>query len=177
VIVSLLFACGSPTVTHDAETHEAAPSEPVAAAPVEAAAPVAAAAPGAQDPDWKYFGAPFALASALPASTVLAAPEQHAGKPLRMTGELTEVCQKMGCWAVVADDAGHQVRILMKDHTFGIDKDTAGRACDVEGELVKKQVDPEQVAHYESEGSKNAPETGKTEVYEFVAASVAVKRT
>jgi hypothetical protein len=133
----------------------------------DAAAPAPAAAP-------KHFGAPFAVATALPASTVLSDPAAHASAPVRVTGELTEVCQKMGCWAVLRDDAGHSVRVTMKDHAFGIDKDAAGKTCEVEGTLVNKAVDPAQVEHFESEGSKNPPEKGKTEAWELVATSVAI---
>ena len=69
------------------------------------------------------------------------------------------------------------MRVTMKDHAFGIDKDTKGRRCDIEGELVKKAVDPEQVEHFKSEGSKTNPEEGKTEAWELVATSVAVSRS
>ena len=157
------FACGTPEAV-----------APEAAAPAAAATEAAATeATG----DWKHFGAPFTIAEATPASAVFADPTPLAGKVVRVEGELTEVCQKMGCWAVVRDDAGHAVRITMKDHAFGIDKDMAGRGCDVEGELVKKTVDPERVEHFESEGSKNPPEAGKTEAWELVATSVAVARS
>jgi hypothetical protein len=152
--------------------------EPVEAAEVVTVeAPAAPAAPTAADADWKHFGAPFAVTEALPASAVLPDPSAHAGKPVRVKGELAEVCQKMGCWAVVRDDQGHSMRITMKDHAFGIDKDTAGRACDVEGELVKKAVDPKQLEHFASEGAKEHPEAGKTEAWEIVATTVAVSRS
>jgi Domain of unknown function (DUF4920) len=127
--------------------------------------------------DWKHYGAPFQLASAVPAAQVLANPGAYTANPVRVTGQLTEVCQSMGCWAVVRDDQGRTVRVTMKDHDFGIDKAGAGRACDIEGTLVKKAVDPKTVEHYASEGSKNAPEAGKTEVYEIVATGVSVSRS
>jgi hypothetical protein len=130
----------------------------------------------AEKTDWKYFGAPFAVTEVVPASTVMADPASYAGKPVRMEGELTEVCQKAGCWAVVRDDAGHSMRITMKDHSFGIDKDTQGRSCQVEGELVKKAVDPDKLAHFAEEGAKEHPEAGKTEAWELVASGVAVAR-
>jgi hypothetical protein len=125
---------------------------------------------------WKTFGAPFTVERAVPASAVLTDPAAHAGHPVRLEGELTEVCQKAGCWAVVRDDEGRVLRVTMKDHAFGIDKDTAGRRCDVEGELVSKPVDPERLAHLASEGSANAPEAGKAEAWELVASAVAVAR-
>ena len=145
-----------------------------ASAPVEQAA--TPEAPTTDDAAWKYFGAPFSVATALPASAVLDDPAKHADKPVRMTGELAEVCQKMGCWAVVRDDAGHSVRITMKDHAFGIDKDAMGKACEVEGELVAKKVDPKQLEHYAEEGATEHPEAGKDVAWSLVASSVAVAR-
>jgi len=128
------------------------------------------------DATWKYFGEPFTVATSVPASTVLADPAAHASAPVRMTGELSEVCQKMGCWAVVRDGEGHSVRITMKDHAFGIDKDTKGRKVDVEGTLVSKDVDPKQLEHYAEEGATEHPEAGKTKAWSLVASSVAVAR-
>jgi len=124
---------------------------------------------------WKHFGAPFALASAVPASQVFADPGSHAADQVRIQGELTEVCQAMGCWAVVRDDQGHSMRITMADHGFGIDKDTAGKSCDAEGRLVQKKVDPETIAHYASEGGAAAPEAGQTEAWELVATGVSIQ--
>jgi hypothetical protein len=131
---------------------------------------------GRDDAKWKYFGDAFTVASSVPASQVLTDPARHASGAVRMTGEFTQVCQKMGCWAVVRDDQGHTVRITMKDHAFGIDKDAVGKACDIEGTLVSKKVDPAQLAHYEEEGAKDHPEAGKAEAWELVASSVAIAR-
>lgn len=156
----LLAACGAdPTASAEPPAPEAA------AAPAEA--PVEASA--------QHFGGPFTVSAAVPAATVLSAPEDHAEGPVRMTGELSEVCQKMGCWAVVRDDAGNSIRVTMKDHAFGIAKDSRGKACDVEGQLVKKAVDPKTIEHYESEGATDHPEAGKTEAWELVASAVEIR--
>lgn len=132
-------------------------------------------APAAAAAGWTHYGAPFTVTAAVPASAVLGAPQDHAKAPVRMTGELTEVCQKAGCWAVIRDDAGHSIRVTMKDHAFGIAKDAAGKACDLEGTLVKKAVDPATVEHYKSEGSSGAPEAGKAETWELVVTAASVK--
>jgi hypothetical protein len=181
MIAALLLGCGT-TESTDA----AAPQPPAEAAEADAAA-AAPASPDAEaggvaidQAEWKTFGQPFKVAAVVPAAAVLSDPEAHASGPVRIQAELTEVCQAMGCWAVVRDDQGHSMRITMKDHGFGIDKDTAGRRCDVEGQLVKKALDTEEakqrLEHLASEGSTNAPEQGKTEAWELVASSVAVAR-
>jgi hypothetical protein len=155
-VLAALFAGGCAT------SHAGSPSE--------------AKAVERDDATWKYFGAPFTVADALPASQVLADPSKHAEGTVRMTGELADVCTKMGCWAVVRDGEGRSVRITMKDHAFGIDKDTKGRKVDVEGQLVSQKVDPKKLEHYASEGATEHPEEGKDVAWSMVASSVAVAR-
>lgn len=151
MFVLSFLACGAPTHS------EASAAEPAAAA------------------GWTHYGAPFTLPTSVPASAVLTAPQDHASGPVRFTGQLAEVCQKAGCWAVVRDDAGHAIRITMKDHAFGIAKDGAGKSCDVEGTFVKKAVDPATIEHYKSEGGATTPEEGKTEAWELVVTAASVK--
>lgn len=125
---------------------------------------------------YDHYGAPFSVASAVPAAAVLADPAAHDDGPVRLTGELSQVCQKAGCWAVVQDDQGHALRITMKDHAFGIAKDGVGKACDVEGELVSRPVREATLDHYASEGGGSHPEAGQERAWQLVATSVAVAR-
>ncbi|HHO49858.1 MAG TPA: DUF4920 domain-containing protein [Deltaproteobacteria bacterium] len=111
----------------------------------------------------------------LPASTVLGDPSAYESTPVRIQAEIAEVCQKKGCWAVVRDEEGHSMRVTMKDHAFGIDRDTHGFECDVEGQLVKKEVDPERIAHFKEEGSKTNPEEGQDEVWELVVSGISTR--
>jgi hypothetical protein len=181
IALFLLVACGASDAP---SAPEAAPAEAEAAPAAEATAEAAAEAPEAaqveaparDDEAWKYFGEPFMVAAAQPAKAVFATPDAHAEAPVRIVGEFTEVCQKMGCWAVVRDGEGHSMRITMKDHAFGIDKDAMGKACDVEGTLVSKKVDPERLAHFESEGATDHPEAGQEVAWSIVASSVAIAR-
>ena len=162
--ILMLIACGAsaPSSAPEATTAERG----------EAEAPVAAEAA-----DWSHHGQPFTVTEAVAASAVFADPEAHSEGPVRMRGELSQVCQKAGCWAVVrTEDGSEAMRITMKDHAFGIAKDTVGHACDVEGQLVRKDVDPEALAHYESEGATDHPEAGKAEAWELVATGVATRK-
>lgn len=135
-------------------TTEVAPS---ASAPVDVAAAVQVDAPVA---NWTHYGAPFAVNDITLASAVLGSPAEAIGKTLRLEGRLTEVCQKKGCWVVMADDAGHTLRVTMKDHAFGVATTDGGKVAQVEGTVVSKPVDPETEAHYRSEGATTAPTPG-----------------
>ncbi|MFT4622262.1 MAG: hypothetical protein ACI8PZ_000918 [Myxococcota bacterium] len=179
ITLSLLIACGAPepAATPSAATPAAEAPTPAEAPSTAEAAPAAGAATAARDDAaWTYFGEPFQVATALPAKSVFPDPSAHAKGPVRVNGELTQVCQKAGCWAVVRDGEGHTMRITMKEHSFGIAKDSMGKACDVEGTLVSKAVDPATLAHFESEGATDHPEAGKKVAWELVASSVAIAR-
>jgi hypothetical protein len=134
------------------------------------------AAPEAPAPTGEHFGAEFTLTSSAPVGTVIADPEGHKGKNVRVVGEITQVCQKAGCWMVLRDDGGETMRITTKDHGYGVNKESAGRTAHVEGEVSVKAVDPERVAHFKSEtDSKEAPEDGKTVTVEIDAAAVLIE--
>jgi hypothetical protein len=125
---------------------------------------------------WRLFGADFTLTDSVAAAAVLASAADHDGKVVRMEGTVADVCNKMGCWLVV--QAGEEtIRVTMKEHAFGIDRDCAGKTASLEGVLQSKDVDPETAAHYESESDNPdaMPEKGKTRVWEIIASTVALK--
>ena len=137
-------------------------------------APAEAAAAG----EWSHYGAPFTLTSAKPATEVLGAPAQFADQTVQVEGKVTDVCQKAGCWMVITDDE-RTMRVLMKDHAFSVDKGGTGALCRVEGQIIAKEIDPEEVAHFASE-SANAdqmPEKQATDntIFELHATGVAMK--
>lgn len=98
------------------------------------------------------FGQPLPAGETVPVSTAIAGFEAHAGKPMRFSGRITEVCQAKGCWLMLEDN-GQAARVMFGDHAFYIPKDTAGTAV-VHGVLTRKQLTPEQVEHLSSDSGK-----------------------
>lgn len=96
------------------------------------------------------YGKPLPATPAVPVSEAVAAFDQHAGKPMRYSGRIAEVCQAEGCWLVLEDN-GQTARVMFKDHAFLVPKDSSGRA-QVAGVLSRKELTPEQVAHLEEDG-------------------------
>ena len=96
------------------------------------------------------FGKPLPTSAPVAVADAVAAFDQHAGKPLRFSGRITEVCQAEGCWMVLEDN-GQSARVMFKDHAFLVPKDSSGRA-QVAGVLSRKELTPEQVAHLEEDG-------------------------
>lgn len=81
-------------------------------------------------------------------------------------GQVTQVCQKMGCWMILTDEEMF-ARVAFNDHAFFVPKDSQGKAL-VYGQLYEKKLSEEQRAHFESEGSGPLPEV----IYEITAFSV-----
>ena len=73
------------------------------------------------------YGKPLPATPAVPVSEAVTAFDQHAGKPMRYSGRITEVCQAEGCWLVLEDN-GQTARVMFKDHAFVVPKDSSGRA-------------------------------------------------
>lgn len=168
-----LFACSTPP---EAPVAEPTAEAPAAEAPaVEEAAEPAAEAGVEVEGDKIHYGAEFAVAEVTPASALLDDPASFVGKSVRVEGRVAEVCQKAGCWMVIAE-GDKSMRVLMKDHAFAVDKQGSGRDCQVEGVVTTRELDPEWVEHLASESEKpgEMPEK-KAEgnlVYELTATGV-----
>lgn len=173
--LSQLLACGNKTPTENAEP----------AAAEEATETVQDTTSEKTDDsisieNMEHFGLEFTLGESIPAGTVLTNPDDYVGKTVRVTGKVSDVCQKMGCWMVITD-ADQHMRITTKDHKFFVAKDGAGAMCDLEGTVVKREANPERTAHYKSEQSEGAPmpeaeEAGKA-TYEIVASAIRFDRS
>ena len=143
-------------------------------------APIESKAPTAKTSTWKHYGTPFKVASTLPAKTVIEAPEKRVNQQIRVTGPIDKVCRKAGCWMVVTDGEGQTLRVIMKDHAFGVPTDTEvgpNTKADIEGTLVAHTLDEKTKAHLRSEADGIPEENTKTfdQRYELVATGIAIQ--
>ena len=91
---------------------------------------------------------------------------------MRVSGTVDSVCQKMGCWMVLAD-GDKNARILMKDHAFTVPMDCKGRKAEVEGTLTAKTFTEDQVKHLEQDGGGDPSKvSGQREEYVLSATGV-----
>lgn len=167
-------------------TNSAAPAVETPAPPAETPAPAAEAAghaePAAPAAGATHFGAAFSVPdeNIIAAPAFFAATAGHVGKTVRVEGRVADVCQKAGCWMVIAE--GEQtMRVRMKDHAFSVAKDGTGATACIEGTVVEIQVDPATAEHFASEGTPGAPLPEKAatagKVYEIEATAVEFKRS
>lgn len=131
------------------------------------------------DEGWTHFGKPFTVTETPIASVdFLQEPAQYDGKTVMVEGRVADVCQKAGCWLVLAE-GDKSIRIRTKAHAFLVAKDGTGKTAKIEGLVKSHKVDPKKVAHYESESVNKEiiPEkqAGTEVVYELIATGVAFK--
>jgi hypothetical protein len=83
----------------------------------------------------------------------------HAGSNQRvvLSGFVADVCQTMGCWLEIEDDAGAKVLVMNKDHAFFIPRNARGRPVHAIGWVVVEEHSVDFLKHL-------AMDAGRTQV-------------
>lgn len=89
--------------------------------------------------------------------------------PAKLTGTITDVCQKKGCWMMVDIGNGKSMRVTFRDYGFFVPKDCTGKTAIVEGYAYHDTVSIETLRHFAEESGK--PET---EINAITAPEIAV---
>jgi len=83
------------------------------------------------------LGAPIeASAQKVALADIAKKPEAFTGKTFATSGTVTAVCQHMGCWMEIKDDAS-EAHIKMAGHAFFVPKTASGHKARVLAKLVK----------------------------------------
>lgn len=99
--------------------------------------------------------------------------ETYNGKEIVVTGIITDVCQKAGCW-VTFTDGEKEIRVRT-DHNFFVPKDASNVSAKVNGVFVIKEISEDKAKHYNDESiNKKDPSTivGPQKVYEINATGI-----
>jgi len=83
----------------------------------------------------RRLGAPITETVTMPLAELRRNTQRYAGRPVRIEGVVAAVCQSMGCWMQLSDDAG-RVHIRMHGHAFFIPRNATGRRATVQGTVV-----------------------------------------
>lgn len=93
------------------------------------------------------LGKPLTLKQAVAVDAVAAAPDKFVNKIVQVKGQVSEVCQEMGCWMMLVDPATKtSLRIKVNDGEIVFPKDAVGKNAIAEGKLVKMVLTKEQAA-------------------------------
>jgi Domain of unknown function (DUF4920) len=114
------------------------------------------------------LGKPLTIDKPLPVNVLMEDPARHSGKIVQVRGQVTEVCERMGCWMNLVDPAsGKRVRVKVNDGDIVFPKTAIGKTAVAEGKLAKLEFTREQAvaaARHEAEeqGRKFDPATIKS---------------
>lgn len=81
------------------------------------------------------LGAGVALKEATPIAKLLETPEAFVGKKVRIDGVGTAVCEDMGCWIAIADEADKDktIRVKVEDGVIVFPMSAKGKQVSAEG--------------------------------------------
>lgn len=92
---------------------------------------------------------------ATPLAEIIASPSQYEGQVVKTEGEISQVCQAMGCWMELrADRESPGIRVPMAGHSFFLPRDLAGSRATIEGTVHVAQLSEEEREHLASEGAQ-----------------------
>ena len=100
----------------------------------------------------------------------------HLAKPFQVETRIAKVCQKKGCFFIAQQDQ-HILRVSFRDYGFFIPTDSSGKTVTLAGELVKKEISPEQAAHFKADLKSDTDLVKPGVVYEIVADSVRIPKS
>ncbi|AGH43873.1 DUF4920 domain-containing protein [Paraglaciecola psychrophila] len=133
--------------------------------------------PVTQDAQSETFG--VKLDNSLPKlsmKNLLTDSSSHLAKPFQVEARIAKVCQKKGCFFIAQQDQ-HILRVSFRDYSFFIPTDSSGKTVMLAGELVQKEVSPEQAAHFKADLRSETDMVKLGVVYEIVADSVKIPRS
>ncbi|WP_339723694.1 DUF4920 domain-containing protein [uncultured Paraglaciecola sp.] len=100
----------------------------------------------------------------------------HLTKTFQVEARIAKVCQKKGCFFIAQQDE-HVLRVSFRDYGFFIPTDSSGKTVILAGELIQKDLSPEQAAHFKADLKSDTEILKPGVVYEIVADSVRIPRT
>lgn len=96
----------------------------------------------AADTEEKKYGDDLTLKEQTKISEILANPDNYVGKKVLVSGVVTDVCAKRGCWINLASDKEFdKIRVKVTDGEIVFPMDVKGHEALVEGEVYKMEFD------------------------------------
>ena len=115
----------------------------------------------AQEKKDSHFGAKVDAANAVDATKVTELLKSNDTVNTKLTGKITSVCQKKGCWMLMETGNGTTMRVKFKDYEFFVPKDCAGKTAVIEGMAFNDVTTVEMLQHYAEDANKSKEEIAK----------------
>ena len=159
-VTALLALCACPAP----EGGDAPPAAPTSAPEVPATAPASGPSAQGTTPDRRNDvdadgvvrrGVEVAPEEAMTVAALMTSAPELAGETVTVTGEVTEVCAKKGCWmALRGEEGGPTVRVTSKGYAYFVPEDATGMVATVKGELSVRVLDEATAKHYAEESGR-----------------------
>jgi hypothetical protein len=97
---------------------------------------------------------------------------------IAVKGEVTDVCEKRGCWVTIKTENGSSFFVKMKDYAFFVPTALKGKNVVLEGTAEKKITSVDDLKHYAKDAKKSKAEidaiTNPKEEIRFLANGIKV---
>lgn len=106
------------------------------------------------------YGQPLTLNETTNISDILNNPDTYDGKRVLVEGQITDVCEMMGCWIMIqGDDPAMSMRFKVEDGVIEFPMEVKGKKARAEGIVSVKMLTVEEQI---TQGQHHAEETGAT---------------
>lgn len=123
----------------------------------------------------QHFGDPMPTEGvAVSLKEAIASLDGQSEATVKVTGEVTEVCQAKGCWMILVDGDTY-ARITFKDYGFFVPIETSMQRTVVYGVLTEHVLSGEQAAHYAQDAGAQSTLALEGEVREYSLVASAVE--
>ena len=87
---------------------------------------------------------------------MLADPKQYDDKDIKLTGQVSGVCQHKGCWMTIGtgEPGTATVRVQFKDYGFFVPTDCIGKTAVVQGRFKMTTLSVAEAQHYADDAAK-----------------------
>lgn len=126
----------------------------------------------------QFFGDPISLDDAISYDALLSQMDTKDSINIKVTGTVSSVCQKKGCWMnIVSDDTNKpEMFVKFKDYGFFMPLNISGREVVMEGHAFKNITPVDELRHYAEDEGKSKEEieaiTEPKEQLSFLASGV-----
>jgi hypothetical protein len=98
--------------------------------------------------DGVAYGEPLTLTTLTPVSAILDRPDDYVGELVMVEGVVTDVCDAMGCWMMIAAEGdGEALQVKVDDGVIVFPQEATGQRARVEGVVEKiERTEEEAVA-------------------------------
>ena len=114
----------------------------------------------------QHYGQTFNAENAMTVSDFVASMKsKNKADNVVVTGTITEVCQKAGCWVKLENEDGEDIFVKFKEeggvHDLVLPKDYAGKTATVYGKASKKSTSVKELKHYAEDAGESEEEIAK----------------